>query len=357
VGRVALLVAWLGLCAPALAQDALLRCSRDYKDDDRRRLLCYDAAAGESAAQRTAQPPAAQLPPAPRPFQSSSFGSTHAGESYLTRAWRLGKAVGAEREVTAYRPAYVIWRWTDAANQLPGSPGSGRTVAEAQHWQAGEAKYQLSAKADLAAFDVGGFGIESARLWLAYTQQSHWQVANGRESAPFRETDYEPELIASLKTAVDALPALKLVNLGMVHQSNGRSLPQSRSWHRVYVQAGIEPGFPERWGRFSLLPRAWWRLPEGNGDDNSDISTNVGRGELLLRWESPSRHIFSLLARSNLSMSPGRGFTQLDWLPRWNLAGPMKVYVQLTSGYGESLIDYNHRQNTLGAGIAYEPGR
>ena len=35
----------------------------------------------------------------------------------------------------------------------------------------------------------------------------------------------------------------KLLNLGLVHQSNGRSLPQSRGWSRLYAQGGWE------WGR------------------------------------------------------------------------------------------------------------
>jgi len=35
------------------------------------------------------------------------------------------------------------------------------------------------------------------------------------------------------------------------------------------------------------------------------------------------------------------------------LFGPARGYVQMTSGYGESLIDYNFRQTTLGFGIVY----
>jgi len=33
--------------------------------------------------------------------------------------------------------------------------------------------------------------------------------------------------------------------------------------------------------------------------------------------------------------------------------GALKFQVQLSSGYGETLIDYNHRQATIGAGVSF----
>ena len=54
-----------------------------------------------------------------------------------------------------------------------------------------EVKYQLSLKAKLWE-DLLGTPL---RVWGGYTQSSRWQVYNGRESRPFRETNYEPEVI------------------------------------------------------------------------------------------------------------------------------------------------------------------
>jgi phospholipase A1 len=58
----------------------------------------------------------------------------------------------------------------------------------------------------------------------------------------------------------------------------------------------------------------------------------------------------SLLLRH--SFQAARGFARLDWTSR-KLVGAARVYIQATSGYGESLIDYNFRQNTIGIGFAY----
>ncbi len=166
--------------------------------------------------------------------------------------------------------------------------------------------------------------------------------------APFRETNYEPEAMAVLRTDLKLPFGLqwRFVNVGFVHQSNGRGEPLSRSWNRVYAQFAIERG------DFSVLIRPWWRLPESNGNDNNpDIVNYLGRGDLLAVYQpSGSGHSFALLARNNLSSSDNRGSLQFDWrFPRYR---NLKGYLQVFSGYGETLIDYNYRQTTAGIGIS-----
>lgn len=202
-----------------------------------------------------------------------------------------------------------------------------------------ESKFQLSFKLK-ALEDLFGSGVD---LWFGYTQQNHWQVFNKGISAPFRETNYEPEAFFSIPTDYNLLGLRgRFVNLGFVHQSNGQSNLLSRSWNRIYAQAGFEVG-----DSFGLSIKPWYRLPEkASEDDNPKITEYLGNFETIASYRL-NKHTFSLLARSTFDFQ--RGFAQLDW--SYPLQDKLKGYIQFTSGYGESLIDYNHRQNTFGIGI------
>jgi len=64
--------------------------------------------------------------------------------------------------------------------------------------------------------------------------------------------------------------------------------------------------------------------------------------------------VSSLLVRHTLRSPPGRGFAQLDWAtPVLNAIGAARLHVQVTHGYGETLIDYNHKQTTIGIGMSF----
>jgi phospholipase A1 len=218
----------------------------------------------------------------------------------------------------------------------------------------GELKFQVSFKTELIsrqAFDeagvtqaLGHVGIHSARLWFGYTQKMNWQVFNHSSSRPIRDTNYEPEVILTLGTGNQG-NGLKLINLGLTHESNGLEESEHRGWTRAYAQGGWE------WYRLSVLARAWYRIPESD-DDNPDIKKYMGRGDIVSRYQTAGGYVTSVLVRRNLRS--GRGFAQLDWAtPLLNSLGALKFHVQLTSGYGDTLIDYNHKQTTIGVGVSF----
>lgn len=280
---------------------------------DRERLACYD---------RTHE----------RPVRPRA--------SILESIWPPAEDEDSERlTLMGHNTNYLLpLRVTDGPNERPTSPSQG--ASNAGNLSASETKFQISIKTPLRRRLLDG----RLELWLAYTQQSHWQVL--LDSGPFRETNYEPEAMALFRLD-QKLPGLDLryVNIGVVHQSNGRSGAVSRAWNRIYAQFGFERG-----DDFALLVRPWIRLPELERiDGNPDLQSYVGRAEMtaLKRWESVA---LSLTLRSNLSLSGGRGAGQVDVF--FPLYRQLKGYVQVFSGYGESLIDYNYRQTTIGLGVA-----
>jgi phospholipase A1 len=201
-----------------------------------------------------------------------------------------------------------------------------------------ELAFQLSFKTKM----LEDLTSRHADLWFGYTQQSFWQAYSKRESSPFRETNYQPELMLVAPTGFRILGMdNRFINLGLAHQSNGQPSILSRSWNRVYLQTGFERG------DFTLLARVWKRLSENRAtDDNPDILDYMGHGDLVGTWRR-NGHQVSMLVRRNLHTD--RGAVQVGWA--FPLVDQLKGYVQVFSGYGQSLIDYNSFQRTLGLGV------
>ncbi len=331
----ALLLPSAALAAAPAAQDCIAI------DDAASRLACYDA-----AHRRTPKTPEASQPaPASAAQSSAKTLAPMAGEpSALSSIWELepSEKRGTFR-LLPHKLNYLLpVHYTTRANTMPSSPAPDHNVPFELPVDATEAKFQLSFK--VKAWE-NVFG-DNGDLWLAYTQQSNWQLYNPGVSSPFRETDYEPEVILSMRTDADILGwRWRLFNLGFVHQSNGRPLPLSRSWNRVYAQFGLERG------NFTLLARPWLRVPESaDDDDNPDIRDYMGSGDLRLAYANAG-HVWSALGR--YSSSGKRGGLQFDWA--YPISGALKGYLQVTTGYGASLIDYNHSQTTIGLGLLLLP--
>jgi len=101
-----------------------------------------------------------------------------------------------------------------------------------------------------------------------------------------------------------------------------------------------------------VTTRVHRRLPEDDEDnDNPDLSHRVGRTEISASW-IPGLATARLTWRNNLK-SLRHGSLQFDWTFPVDRDDPegLRWYVQVFSGYGETLLDYNHRQTSLGLGL------
>jgi len=295
-------------------------------EPDAERLKCYDDAAKQQGEQNSGPPSSLQ------PLSADD-------SSLIGRRWELDPET--RHDIFSIRPhkqSYLLpARYTSNVNNQPSSPTQGM-VPESLGYINTEVKFQFSFKMKALAVK------ERFDLWIGYTQLSFFQMYSKSISSPFRENNYEPEIMGVIHTDYDLFGLRgRFINLGIVHQSNGRQDPLSRSWNRIYAQFGFE-----RDG-FGLMVRPWYRIREDwTNDNNPDITDFLGHGDILATYQRGG-HMFSLLLRSNLNFWNLRGAAQVDW--SFPLYRQLKGYVQVFTGYGESLIDYNHNQTTIGAGF------
>ena len=345
--------------AAALAQTSaaatLESCAAIGASSDR--LACYDKLAGRAAAPEA--PPAQVALPVTSPPSTSLLAPTGAAlpdstepkaqTSLMSKYWELEPA--DKRGIfnfVGYRPNYVLpIHVTSRINRSPQSPT--QAAVEQPDYRREEAKFQLSLRTKLAQ-DVL---LPEADLWVGFTQQVLWQIWNGKDSKPFRNSDYEPEVIYLVPTgkSLRELPLgwqWRYTQFGLAHQSNGQSDPLSRSWNRVYLAGGFERG------DWSLTARFTQRLKEPIATDNNpDLQTYRGRGDFQLNW-SHGVQTASLLYRSTLK-GLKYGAVQFDWTYPIYKDQPngLRWFVQAFRGYGETLTDYNFRQTSFGAGVTF----
>ncbi|GAA4647814.1 hypothetical protein GCM10023116_00760 [Kistimonas scapharcae] len=202
-----------------------------------------------------------------------------------------------------------------------------------------EIEFQLSLRFAFA----GNLFKPDDTLQFAYTQNSFWQAYD--KSAYFRDTDYQPELFYTLPmNHTWGEWVWRSASAGFLHESNGKGGDNEHSWNRVYLDFLLENG------NVAISLKPWVRLKITNHDYNKDISHYRGDGELQLHY-TLNNHQMIFKSRNNLGSLFSRGYEEFTWL--FPIHRNLQGMIKLTSGYGESISDYNHYNNTFGFGVAF----
>jgi phospholipase A1 len=311
------------------------------------RLACYDRLAGRASE----APPAGEAPAptstlAPEEAATAPATDPSGDASLLSKYWELN--AGDQRgtfKLLGYRANYVApLHVTNHINRGAVSPT--QEAVSQPNYRNTEAKFQISLRSKVLqdVFDTGG------DVWVAFTEQAMWQIWNGHDSKPFRNTDYEPEVmwVQPTSAGLRELPwgwQWRFSQFALAHQSNGQSDPLSRSWNRVYAGFGFERA------DWVVTARLSQRLNEAyESDNNPDLVDYRGRSEFQLGW-TPGAATTSLLIRP-----ASKGTTlQFEWTYPVirNQPNGLRWFVQAFSGFGETLTDYNFRQNSIGFGLSF----
>lgn len=239
--------------------------------------------------------------------------------------------------ITFYKPTYVLPYY------YTGSPYNAvyqNNTPENEKIKKSEIKYQLSFKVPVWKNILG---LRST-LYLAYTQLSYWQAYN--HTAFFRETDYEPELFLAneVNWRVFSTWHIDFLNAGVEHQSNGFGGQMERSWNRAYLEAISSSD------HFMFAIKPWYVIHDSAFNKyNPDLASYLGYGEFLVAFKY-GRQVLSIRARNIIERGAERATGELTW--SFPISPYLNGFVDVFSGYGQSLIEYNHRTNSGGIGIA-----
>ncbi|QKT02614.1 phospholipase A [Ectothiorhodospiraceae bacterium 2226] len=202
------------------------------------------------------------------------------------------------------------------------------------------ARFQISFKYRLFDADTAVTRAfeELEGVHFAFTQNALWDLST--TSRPFQDTSYRPSFFWQGRGSREGLLP-QLWRFGYEHESNGREDEASRSIDLLFVQPAWSTRVADR--ELILGPRAFVYLDK---DENPDIHHYRGSADWLVRYGNEDSWIVYGVGRYGTT---GKGSIELNYTyplrrPIFTRAGGF-VHVQLFHGYGQSLIDYDVKEN------------
>lgn len=205
-----------------------------------------------------------------------------------------------------------------------------------------DARFQISFK--YRPFEPKGSIAQYApflsNLYFSYTQTTLWDI--GGDSSPFRDTSYRPGIFYRWAGASrGVLP--DVWRIGVEHESNGQGGVDSRSLNIAYVRPSWDIDLANG-KRLTFSPKVYTYLDK---DENSDIAHYRGYVDWQLRYGREDGLMLTGLYRQG---TRGYATGQLD------ISYPLSdrilsrtgtfAHLQIFSGYGETLLDYNKDRDT-----------
>ena len=214
------------------------------------------------------------------------------------------------------------------------------------------AKFQFSFKYKLLDFSGLAPQRRTRTLQFGFTQRSLWDI--DAVSSPFYDTSYMPEImyesLAPEPERSGPLVTWQGFQAAYKHESNGRDGPMSRSLDLAYARAVFSFGRADGW-HLLAIPEVLTYLSVDSG--TKDIEDYRGYGKLHLVFGRPDGP--SLMAAAWAGKDFDRRSFQFDLtIPVRTKLLNFETYllVQYFNGYGESLLAYREKTETVRAGVS-----
>ena len=211
-----------------------------------------------------------------------------------------------------------------------------------------EAELQVSLKLEMF---YNLFNLNE-KYYVSYTQQAFWQLYS--DSSPFRESLYNPEVFVEFPIEDNfSFVKLRAFTFGYAHMSNGQPNTSSVTFSTNQTLENLSRSLNYLYGTVrmqhdALITDITLLGPISDLSDNPDIMDYYGYTSLKFTYFL-NKHMFTLFTRGNFATGKGA----LETTYSYPLISDTNLYVKIFSGYGESLIDYNHYITKFSIGFSF----
>lgn len=283
----------------------------------------------------------------------------------LNRGENQAQVVAAEREEAQARTPGQLASASAAVNTAAVPTTTDRMLSgrlstfEPMYFADGQngdnlAKFQFSFKYRLLLPDDPRSRALLDNLYFGYTQTSIWDLS--ADSAPFRDTSYQPQLFYYLQDTGWKSPLFTRMGVaaGFGHESNGKSGDESRAINIAFVRPTWEFGDINS-NHLTLSPKFYYYITK---QGNEDIADYRGYVDFLVKYGSPDGWQLATTLRKGTKAWYGSVDAQLTY-PLAKLISSAwggYLFVGYFNGYGEDILDYNQRHHWI-ARIGYSIAR
>lgn len=197
--------------------------------------------------------------------------------------------------------------------------------------------------------------LDQVPIYFAYSEIIFWQL--NKESKPFEDATYNPELFYRWRFSQQQLP-LDFLDIGLIdHNSNGRAEEASRSFDRSYVRANLSWG-TQPWNlQFSTKASYIYNQDTTNKDIYKYISPfefDVSLEQWFQAWMDKGKVSLRVIPGGRVGEDWAHGGYELGYNFHFGRSRVYPAfYLQYYNGYAETLLNYDQHVRQFRGGFAF----